>query len=295
MKKVVVIILISLSSIGRSQSFTPMPDSAGVWVNEWVEYYLDQNMFPIYYPPYFVNYCSSGQDTTINSTVYTEIDSCGAGYKGAMRETNGQVYYVPNGESVEYLLYDFTVSSSDTIYDVYMEDFWGLTWSLQDLIVESNGIDSILINGDYRTTIQIEGGSSWIEGIGCSQGLFSDPFPNVSNFFTYLHCHSSLSNTLYPSFSTVPCTMLFTDYEKNELSNALIYPNPVMDELTVELSGFTETLQVKIINLQGQTIYDERFENTSKFELEVEWLKSGAYIMEIMHGNESSRLPFIKN
>ena len=89
--------------------------------------------------------------------------------------------------------------------------------------------------------------------------------------------------------------MLFTDYEKNELSNALIYPNPVMDELTVELSGFTETLQVKIINLQGQTIYDERFENTSKFELEVEWLKSGAYIMEIMHGNESSRLPFIKN
>lgn len=284
MKKPVVIILISLSSIGWSQSFTPMPDSAGVWVNEWVEYYLDQNMFPIYYPPKFVNYCSSGHDTTINSTIYTEIDSCGAGYKGAMRETNGQVYYVPNGQSVEYLLYDFTVDTGDTIYDVYMEDFWSQTGGLYDLVVPSNGIDSILINGDYRTTIEL-GAGMWIEGIGCSQGLFMDPFGNISNFFIYLNCHSALSNTLYPSFATVPCTMHFTDYEKDELSTALIYPNPAFNELTVELESSTNPVYIQMLNLQGQVVFDSEHSVGNLIILDIEFLNAGAYFLHLSSGD----------
>lgn len=109
MKKLFFVLFLLYSANGMTQNY-PMPDSGGVWINQWANYYVGTWNFPVWTFDHFVNYCTPGEDTIINSNTYFKIDTCGGNYKGAMRDSAGVVYFVPGGESNENLLYNFSDS-----------------------------------------------------------------------------------------------------------------------------------------------------------------------------------------
>lgn len=291
MKNIYFAVLFLISSSSFAQNYVPMPDSGGVWINKWQEYYYN-GMWVEYYTPYYTSYCTHGEDTIINMQNYFKLDTCQGGYKGAMRNDNGKVWWIPADSTQEYLAYDFTVQTGDTIYDVFIEDFWG-TVGLHDIIVQQpNAVDSIQINGNWQTTIQLQG-AEWIEGIGSSTGLFAEYWPNVSNYFVDLACHSVNDTTMYPNYSSQEgCNWQTIGYREESDMEFRFYPNPVTSRLYIEFSEASGST-IRILDYQGKILLEMKAHNATA-SIDVSELKSGVYLLEIVSGKGRSISRFVK-
>ena len=109
----------------NSQEYLYLPDTNSKWINTYSIF--EWNPYPHFVITDFVHYCTPEIDTTINGFSYFKIDTCNGGYKGAIRNDQGKVWFIPKDSSSEFLLYDFTVGPGDTISNVYIEDFWVIT------------------------------------------------------------------------------------------------------------------------------------------------------------------------
>lgn len=204
MKNIYVALLILSCISGRSQLNSSWPDSNATWVNA---YYHVSSPYPSLQSVDY--YCMGIADTVINAVQYSQISNCLNGYRGALRDANGKVYYVPKDSVQEYLLYDFTAESGDTVKDVYIEAL-SFGWfpgqgSLMDVSI--GVVDSVLYGGIWRKRMRL-GGAYWIEGIGNTQGLLWDPFVNISNLLIKLECLSVNDSSIYPTSGYGPCDLL---------------------------------------------------------------------------------------
>lgn len=200
MKKIFTVLLFtSIVFAVKAQVNLSWPDSNATWVNTY--YHVSSPNPSLQRVDY---YCMETSDTLINSVKYTQISDCLNGYRGAMRDANGKVFYVPKDSAQEYLVYDFTAKVGDTIRDVYMEYGWGGT-GLDNVWVTF--VDSVFYEDLWRKRIYL-GSKYWIEGIGNSQGLLRDPFANISNFWIDLHCFSINDSSIYPNSGYGPCNLI---------------------------------------------------------------------------------------
>jgi hypothetical protein len=82
------------------------------------------------------------------------------------------------------------------------------------------------------------------------------------------------------------------DIESNTKKIAVIYPNPSKDFITIVLPESDMYSDVKIINLQGSIIYQNRINSSEK--INITNLSTGIYILEVNTGNSVYRNKFIK-
>lgn len=76
----------------------------------------------------------------------------------------------------------------------------------------------------------------------------------------------------------------------------LIYPNPSQDTLHIRWNGFDKTASLKIVNINGSVVLEQKKMKVEEFEaFDISTLKSGHYILEIKSGKEIRREKFIKN
>lgn len=228
MKKLLSLILLCYLTQGSSQGYISFPDSNAIWVNRlfvnesgWPDPWSTEHLVDIN------NYTVNGQDTLIASVAYTKLTLTTGEYQGALRDNQGQVYFVPKDSSSEFLLYDFTVSVGDTIpYPL-------AAWSEYDTLYVSE-IDSALTGGQYRTMIHFEDCPDfWIEGIGCSSGLLIDPAVNnnISGSYLVLHCFSYTDTTFiymgYPFYQAGTCSLDYVSVPlPNNFAQVVVFPNP---------------------------------------------------------------------
>lgn len=280
MRKIYFLLFTFFSLNTNAQTYTPLPDSGGVWVNEGKQYYLDQNWFPVYYNYKYAYHCTNGQDTLIGSHTYTKVDSCVTGnYHGAFRDSSGFVYYVPKDSTNEYLLYAFNVNVGDTLFDVWSESIYGYPMGLENHVV--NQIDSMQIAGDWRTIIYSQEGAIWIEGVGNQRGLFMENWDNVSMYFIELYCHSLNGTKLYPNPGAGGCPTDLNVGETPEF-NFDIKPNPFDHQLVISLNGIHEEVEIFIYDLSGK-IHFQTSAGTGEHLLDLAFLKSGSYILKIQN------------
>ena len=74
-----------------------------------------------------------------------------------------------------------------------------------------------------------------------------------------------------------------------------VYPNPFVDQLSIEFKDQAESRSIQVHNLRGQLIL-EHFDKTNKVDIKFPEAPSGLYILRILIDNElrASRL-LIKN
>ena len=83
-------------------------------------------------------------------------------------------------------------------------------------------------------------------------------------------------------------------------SSISIFPNPVSRKLNINLQALmNQKVEIKLINIQGQLIASHIF-NTGEnginnFELPVQHIKNGLYLVSVNSGNERFTVKFIKN
>ncbi len=266
----------------------PFPTNDAVWVNTHYTYTFNPpNPIPIQELTDVDNYCVTGEDTTIQSIACTKVFYCGDNYKGALRDDNGIVYFVPADSSNEYLLYDFTAQLGQTLQNVFIGNHFDNSFMLQDFTVSQIGTETI---GGLVRRIVYADSYRWIEGIGCITGLFMEPWPNVSMYEVQLECMSVDGISIYPTEENGACS--FT-VGLNESSSSIhvfdVYPNPTTGALTLSFGELQSYVKVSIVNTLGQEVQQLSLFNADRAELYLEEA-SGIYFANIrtQSGNWSS-------
>jgi hypothetical protein len=271
------LVILAFSAFSQSISF---PTDNAIWVNtEYVYTFNPPNPIPASTLNDVDMYCMNGQDTSIQSNTYTQVFYCGDAYKGAIRDDNGIVYFVPADSVSEYLLYDFTAQANQTLQNVYVGNHFDETFILQDFTVQQIGIE--FVGGMNRRVVYADN-FRWIEGIGCETGLFMEPWQNVSMYSVYLECMSVNGNTLFPTDGTGDCSLTVgIDKAIEKKLSVSVYPNPNIGVATLQFGSIQTQVNVSILNNLGQQIESFITSNTAKVELNLA-APSGIYFVKVV-------------
>tara|TARA_R110002050_G_scaffold95095_5_gene197918 strand:+ start:30 stop:935 length:906 start_codon:yes stop_codon:yes gene_type:complete len=290
MKKLILLCVLATSLNG--QNFVSFPDSNARWINSYSTLNTS-GQFYYYELAHTLKFCLSGEDTLINIRNYSKINYCGAStaYFGAIRDTAGQVFLVPADSTEALLLYDFNLLPGDTLKDIYSIGF-GNYWpgsaprfeylgdTINPLIVQQ--VDTVYTSRGLQRIVYLgTSGGPWIEGVGNSQGLFWDPFANISNFQILLECMSIGDSIYYDGYIYPPASALAgpcdlgLHHPSMSIQALNIYPNPSrgLINLTNQEPGI-----LSVYSLDGEFIECHSIDVQGRLNLED--LAKGLYVLE---------------
>ena len=85
------------------------------------------------------------------------------------------------------------------------------------------------------------------------------------------------------------------DAIKTSLSfNAILYPNPVVSNAMLQITGNTKNVSVSITDMSGKKLWQSNNINAMLIKLPIEKYASGTYIVTITNGTESKTIKLIK-
>jgi hypothetical protein len=182
---------------------------------------------------------------------------------GGLREENKKIYY--SGETMlaatneEYLLYDFTKQTGDTIKHNSQGWFYSVILD----------IDSVLIDRMYRKRYKVD--NHWyyqnpdyiIEGIGSVKngllGHISD-IPTCGTHYWEHICFKENGEVKYlnPAFDDCfPKNLIMGTNPTKTDTQIKIYPNPVNQEIHIE-NNSDKNLSLKIVDINGRSIIEQQ-------------------------------------
>ncbi|MCK4407024.1 MAG: T9SS type A sorting domain-containing protein [Bacteroidales bacterium] len=291
----------------QAQGYLALPDSNATWI---VTDLCSVGTFHIEY-----GLSTNRNDTVINSNIYHKIflkDMLkNIEYAGAYRsDTNGKTYYVPaiSNDSTEYLWYDFTKNTGDTIKDIALNDLYYSFIGTYDLVVDSvNYKDS----GPYQLKCLFlsiippgpQGYNGlpiiWVERIGSLNGGIFNQYRCGLNMLM-LRCMNADDTIFY--FSPFELCFLFQgivlSYEPgicelpisinetvSEHKQICVYPNPVDDRIMIKNLP-SEPIEISIFNTMGQKVFNKRNVSSERNHITIiSNLKPGLYYIRIISIN----------
>ncbi|MBA3971127.1 MAG: T9SS type A sorting domain-containing protein [Bacteroidetes bacterium] len=284
MKKLLLLTVFSLHVFhtqAQSWVYHPFPTDSAVWINTKGTWQIPPGWPTVPFPaPYVMydapdRYCMSTADTMIGSVNYSQLHRCGATYCGGLRDDGaGKVYFIPADSTNELLVYDFTVQAGDSavVYENYGSGFTLFTYY-------NAGIDSTLINGSYRKRISFSGSAYWIEGIGCTQGLFRESWPNVGGWYTNLECMSKNNTSIYPVTASGPCSLTSGIEEETEHEIFVdIFPNPSSGKFFVRWSAQAR-IAIEIYDVLGKVVQKDT--NATEVQFDLSDRPNGIYFIRL--------------
>jgi len=109
------------------------------------------------------------------------------------------------------------------------------------------------------------------------------PISSAANFDTFFAANS---------LSQKACLSGIT--EETLANNISVFPNPAIDRLVIETSNNEKVNAVKVFDVLGKLLVDNKVEGTERLELNVTDLEKGIYYMEITTGNGKAVKKFNK-
>lgn len=162
------------------------------------------------------NIVSAG-DITIGSHIYKQVHTngwSGSATFGALREddTAQKVYYVPEGETTEELLYDFSLAMGDSIYVNHRNNFSG---NLNDGYYYVDSVGTVTIRGGARKYLRL------VNPLNINPGPSSgEPF-KLEWIESVGEIHNPLYNMMYDMFGYSGLSNCINDFESAVLKNEI--------------------------------------------------------------------------
>jgi hypothetical protein len=223
-------------------------------------------------------------------------------FQGNLREENGFVYLMDSAGIVD-TLYNFNLLVGDSVaYDFGSGN--------QYLTVAT--IDSALIDGNYHKRFSFSeptGPSAftivkeiWIEGIGSIHGplfsanptLFSTEIPDSMFLTCYkisgvTHWNNPFCNDCY-----INIVLSLNDFQ-SENGTVLVFPNPVKNELEIDLRQIkNEELVISVYDLTGKLVMTKYYGANSSLIIDASSLPDGFYVLKMESESQTCRTNFIK-
>ncbi|MDZ4751983.1 MAG: T9SS type A sorting domain-containing protein [Flavobacteriales bacterium] len=310
MKKVIIAILLSQSSIMFGQDDLIPISQNGVWTMQSGSWILDEFVLN---PPFGIGIESL---VNLNDTTYFQFsafDFCSGSNEYSpyflIREDSGKYFHRMDALHSEQLWFDFTLEVGDTIYlqHCYQDILWEIIApeQLTVLSIEPTSLD----NGSIRQkwTLQYSDNLSgmylmteeWIEGIGSTHLGWYKPLAQTCVDSGYnMRCYYE-NEEWVDAFGAFGGTVSDTNccdivgIHEITLSNFNLFPNPTPNELNVQSS--TTISLIEIFNPTGRVVYSVQ-PNSPQTKLTLESFPSGLYFMTVTteNGNVATR-KFIKD
>lgn len=260
MKQLCLLMLIFLTAQGADGQKIRFTDTTNVWME--TSSSSDGQSY-IYY--------SIGRDTLIGIYEYKHINFPQAwryNYLAVREDTTGKVFFFI--DSVEVLMYDFSLQIGDTFRMINQQDtFLHFLSAIHSIIV---GIDTYNV---YNLTFiySSKPNSSVIsykviEGIGCIEGISFPHSPKLGLAVTKLQCFTTNGNSpeVIPSVehfdNKTSCKVSVQDIMDNS-QPLVISPHPAHSSSVITLPYNLQKGELIIYNTLGQTIRQVSLSNTS--------------------------------
>jgi hypothetical protein len=306
----VTVILFAFFSVnlqGIAQSYLPIPDSNAKWIMENGDGWGGNDYTDL-------ELADFKDDTLINSMEYIKITLrfySGAGYyAGAFRNGNpGKVYYMPIDSINEYVLFDFTANTGDTVTNVayHMEGWGGDFVDAYNFIVDSTGyvqcgpynLKFLFLHTDADFPAWVEPPLIWVEKIGCLHGgifnsmlntwLFNNIWCMHNNDTVYYHgsVWPPLNGISYVNDSCI--NPQHVNVKENNLSSISFTPNPIQNILYIDGLPQLPDMKLSIYNLSGKEVYQKNLskEDNSQWIITDLMIKPGLYLAIITSKKET--------
>jgi hypothetical protein len=247
-------------------------------------------------------FCGKKYSVLNNSKYQNEYD-----LHGYVRVDNEKVFfrYTNSCNDKEYLLYDFSLNTGDTVYCGY-----NLIYSNNPPTQYSDttkfwvtNIDTINMLGKARKRLSLKfaidpifssmsADMKWIEGIGSVVHPFYAFYDwNDKSTWFDLACLDSSGVLIYKitdiSINCDSITGISTEINYQFQDKIKVFPNPTENQLAIVLpNDFGNKCHIELINLQGQVISDFGTYKNKRINLTLPNLQAGQYIVAIRQGNE---------
>lgn len=213
------------------------------------------------------------------------------GAESIIYEEEGRVYYL-YPESLDFgLLYDFNKIQGEEWQVEFFCSGIELDGSYFTVRVDSTGlemIDGVELETQYVSLIDSTGwwfsSTRIYENIGSVDHFFYEEewfWTTLHDWIRGLRCYESSDGTLLRFESVIDCDQLTTTSLEKEVE-LLVYPNPTVEELNIQLSGL---FSYRLLSITGRELLRMR-DNTDRAVISLNDLNAGLYVIEIeTHGN----------
>ena len=235
-------------------------------------------------------YSTSDSDFFLNKT-----------FLGYLREENGYVIFIDTSSTVD-TIYNFNLHVGDSV----LYNFYGT--SSQYIYIST--IDSISINGNYYKVFHFTEPNFpplclkelWIEGIGsihvplfpANPTLFETEMPDSM----YLTCYKKNDSIIWSNTHYNDCyinIVLSINDSQKPIKDILIFPNPVSNELTIDLPKNTDSNYIiSIFDLTGKIIFRQNYQSNAKTIINTSDLTNSYYLIQIKSLDKIYWTNFIK-
>ena len=118
------------------------------------------------------------------------------------------------------------------------------------------------------------------------------PEITISDILFYNSSEAYQEDSITVSASTIVDNHIIEVSEKSKLS---IYPNPVDNILTVNIpNSDSEQATVSLVSLTGQVVF-QAVTNELKYQIDMQRMEKGVYILFVLKGNDTFTEKVIKN
>lgn len=152
--------------------------------------------------------------------------------------------------------------------------------------------DAVSLSGNTLTAQQANAQYQWIDCQNGNQpipGETNQSFvaPNIGPYAVIITAGACSDTSACISIPTLSVS------DNQWLDGVAVFPNPVQDQLTVQLSAFEKDVQLTVTDFSGRVVYDERMDG-DLFRLPASDWSNGLYMLTVRCGEKSMNSRFSK-
>ena len=219
-------------------------------------------------------------------------------YLFAVRDSAKQVFFMLNNDSVERMLFDFSINVGDT-----MNHYPDINAS-SPIISVLTSIDSFLVRypiSHYRKRYNYSGqfgvSSNFIEGLEFR--FLGYPINPIRTSSCELTCIQQESDFIYKLCDTCDCYSILDKHrkliiEENSLEEIIVYPNPFSDIINVDFKTNKTDGLIKLFGISGRKILEKKINQDKSININLSKLPSGVYIVSLETNGEMRFAKIVK-
>jgi len=127
-------------------------------------------------------------------------------------------------------------------------------------------------------------------------GIRKLTFPSSGNM-SVSKFSGSIDNYVLTGVRYVNFADIGTDIEvlaNNTMGILHLYPNPVVDVLTIQFVSIGSQTAVELLSIEGKVLYKEQLISTSSYQINVSQFRQGIYLCRVSNGTSIETIKFFK-
>jgi uncharacterized repeat protein (TIGR01451 family) len=141
-----------------------------------------------------------------------------------------------------------------------------LSWTFPNILLPDSSENLINSSGFVKYKIKV-----------LNNAEVGDVIENTANIYF------DFNSPVFTNTAQTPITLL-TNIENNTSEEMEVYPNPVFDNLYIELANIrSENLNVQILNGIGQTVWSNKFTSGTKLSVDMSSFMNGMYFVKLIN------------